>query len=89
MAMTDYPHVDEIASVMHNDAARELARVQQHAETLARAVEQFIARQWPKHNSPSCAIREIAKEDWGSDGCAYGCSLCLLNRALSMVRGRA
>ena len=64
-------------------------RMRQHAEQLARAIEEFLRRRAPSHSGPECRDGQVEPLDWSASGCEALCALCLLNRALSIYRMRA
>jgi hypothetical protein len=70
-------------------SAKEAARLQNAAEQLARAVEEFLRRRVPLHTAPECREGQVELLDWSAAGCESLCPLCLLNRALSIYRMRA
>jgi hypothetical protein len=70
-------------------AGKDAERLRQHAEQLARAVEEFLRRRAPLHSSPECDNGQVEPLDWSATGCEALCALCLLNRALSIYRMRA
>ncbi|HEY6059993.1 MAG TPA: hypothetical protein VIV10_05360 [Gemmatimonadales bacterium] len=70
-------------------SAKEAARLQNAAEQLARAVEEFLRRRSPLHTAPECREGQVELLDWSAAGCESLCPLCLLNRALSIYRMRA
>lgn len=93
-----FPTTEELAAVVNQDQDQELRRLRTltpgRADQLGRAVENYIRRRQPKHESPlacrdAVTGRMVEAEDWTEQGCRDLCSLCLLNRALAIFRGRA
>jgi hypothetical protein len=86
-----------IADVVNQDQDVELRRLRGTADQLARAVEAFVQQQRPHHASARCVdtyggtrhVLPLAPEDWSAGGCEDLCPTCLMNRALSIYRGRA
>jgi hypothetical protein len=65
----------------------------ERADTLARAVREFVRQRRPDHFTEGCVDsvtgRPLAPEDWSAQGCEQLCSVCILNHALARYERRA
>jgi hypothetical protein len=87
--------MEDLIQAVNADQDKELQRLRQvvrRGDLLARALRLFLAREdaqevlAPLHTSADCVSaisgRHILATEWALAGCAAGCRLCLLNRAL-------